>query len=701
MSSFVSPGVYVIEKDISDYSPALNSSVVGLVGFAQKGPVDKATLITSQESLVKTFGKPHEGIPGQALLGALEVLETTNALYFVRATTTSALDASAQVQLGSCPAVLVSSNGFGVSSHLYLGVQVWDNKGVAQFSSPKEISILSGVVATASGGHQGMAMANYVGGTLDQDKIGAFWNADNTASGWLVANFAGSGAKMSVSAFTDNTFSQLQDGHHFTPLGVDGEVSSAPSTSAGTSSLTVWGTSFMTSDVSYLMESINPGGGYNIGTKEDGTTSGVSVEIAPLGWQNTLLQINEDGALEENYKVSLIASGAFVENVINTGEIDPVSDILKGNIVSGNTLANIDVTTIKNFTDNLSVLAPWAVHGRNGATGSQNNQIVDPKFVKFVQGTYGLSGGVDGFSADGATNATAIIGDPTSNPKTGIYALDDDSLNISIAATPGITNQSVQNALITLAEESQNFIALVAPPYSAIDNVQDAIDWINGKTVDRTSPLNSSYGAIYWPWVKVFSLFDEKDVWYDPTIFAARQMAFTDEVADPWFAPAGVVRGRLTKPVDTEMPLTRGDLDSLYSGGNVVNPIVKFAQQGIMIWGQRTAQRTPTALDRVNVRRMMIVLRKLILASTRRFVFEPNDVFTWERIEDVVNPLLDDIRRRRGITEFRVVCDETTNTPIRIDRNELWTKVLIKPTKTAEILVFELNLTNQSAKLGG
>ena len=98
---------------------------------------------------------------------------------------------------------------------------------------------------------------------------------------------------------------------------------------------------------------------------------------------------------------------------------------------------------------------------------------------------------------------------------------------------------------------------------------------------------------------------------------------------------------------------------------------------------------------------MMIVIRKMLLASTRQFVFEPNDGITWSKIEGVVNPMLDSIRRRRGITEFRVICDETTNTPVRVDRNELWCKILIKPTKTAEIIVFELNLTNQSAKIGG
>ena len=119
-----------------------------------------------------------------------------------------------------------------------------------------------------------------------------------------------------------------------------------------------------------------------------------------------------------------------------------------------------------------------------------------------------------------------------------------------------------------------------------------------------------------------------------------------------------------------------------------------------MIWGQRTAQRSPTALDRINVRRLMIQVRKIIRASNRRFIFEPNDEFTWEQIEDNTNLLLADIKKRRGLVEFKAICDDTVNTPVRVDRNELWCKVLLKPTKTAEFLVFELNLTNQSADFG-
>ena len=338
-------------------------------------------------------------------------------------------------------------------------------------------------------------------------------------------------------------------------------------------------------------------------------------------------------------------------------------------------------------------------------TAVTNNLVVTNGGIwnKFIQATAtSLAGGNNGVGT-GDAPANALIGNAAIEPKTGMQVLDDPVLNVGFALVPGIQTESVQNALITLASTSQNFMALVSPPYG-IGTVGDAIAWTNGQSTStagsRSSAINNSYAAVHWPWVKVFSTFDGKDRWYDPSIFAARQFAYTDAVSDSWFAPAGFQRGKLSKPTEVEVKLNQGDRDSLYSGGNCINPIVNFPQQGITIFGQRTSQREATALDRINVRRLMIYIRKVIVNSCQRFVFEPNDTFTWSQVEGLVNPFLDDIRRRRGITEFRVVCDETTNTPVRIDRGEMWTKVIVKPTKTAEILIFEINLTNQSADLG-
>ena len=164
-----------------------------------------------------------------------------------------------------------------------------------------------------------------------------------------------------------------------------------------------------------------------------------------------------------------------------------------------------------------------------------------------------------------------------------------------------------------------------------------------------------SYAAAYWPWVQVFNSFAGAEEWYDPAIFAARQCVFTDSISEPWFAPAGFRRGRLTKPSDTEQSLNQGDKDTLYS--NAVNPITKEPQAGITIFGQKTTQRLPTALDRVNVRRLMIFIRKTLLQLGKPFQFEPNDVFTWELVEEAINPFLSDLKARRAIVAGAVQCD--------------------------------------------
>ena len=699
MPNYVSPGVFVIEKDISQYAPTINSSVVGIVGFASKGPVNKATLITSPNQLVDTFGPPSENITGQGLEGSIEILEQTNSMYYVRAAGSNAANASASVPIGSCPAIELSAGSYGTDNAIYLKVQVTDNNGVSGFSTPKEYSIPAG---TGTGG-QAAAIKKIVGGSLDAAKVGCFFDTNTSTTGYMVGSHAGSGTVLGVSAYSTAAFT---DDGSTAGLYVLREMDPGSGDPIGTtaqpvSAVQAFGSTFLANDLSGIMyqtQSLHPGAGYNAGTKSNGDTSGNSIEIKNLAGPYVNLVVNEDGVAKENFKVSLVANTDFVEDKINTGSLQNLtSDTIQGSMFFSGADAASPVA-LTSFPSKIQTIGLNVLHGASGAAGPEAS--VNARFAKMITGTTSMSSGDNGIPTDTTDQNTALIGDASVDPKTGMQSLDDEVLNISLAIVPGITAQTVQNALITLAESTQAFLAVVSPPY-AVGTVQNAIDWSNGQTDTRTAAITSNYAAIYWPWVQTFSVNDAKDRWYDPGIYGIRQMVHTDAVSDPWFAPAGFIRGRLNRPTDTEVKLNQGDRDSMYSGGNVLNPIVNFVRQGITIFGQRTAQRNPTALDRINVRRLLIQVRKVILESTRRFVFEPNDEFTWSQIEGVLNPFLDDIRRRRGITQFRVVCDETVNTPARVDRNELWCKVLIKPTKTAEILIFEVNLTNQSAQLGG
>jgi len=650
-----SPSVVVLENDISVYAPNVDSSVVGLVGFANKGPINKATLITSQENLIKFFGRPDTALPGQGLEGALEILEATNQLYFVRGidSTKTTAYASANVAVGASPAVYVS--GYvpaTTTSSIYYAVK--NNAG--NLTTTGTVDLVSSTANTTK--------AQIFEAAFNPAVIGSqnvFTYVDGTDV-YLASKYAGSGATLQVSAAGDFGFSSLN-------------ISGAAKATGASANITVSG--FTASNVDLVVNTIYPGAGYNLTTTNAGATRGVSIEVDSVSTRDRIV-VNNDGAQVESFSNLEFSPSSTdsIENILNSDVINNQSEYVFADLEKG----AAPYVAPNQFGAQVT-LAGFGGNGETSVSGT-------PRFLKVIEGTYSLAGG-----ESGGTTASNLVG--TAANKSGMYALDDDTLNISLGLIPGITDDAVQNAFISLAETSKNFFAIVAAP-QGIGEVQDAIKWANGQDGEtRSAALNSSYAATYWPWVQVFNPFASAEQWYDPSIFAARQCVFTDSVAEPWFAPAGFRRGRLTKPTDTEVRLNQGDRDALYS--NSINPIANDSTMGITIFGQRTTQRAPTALDRVNVRRLMIYIRKVLLELGKPFQFEPNDEISWSQVEEAINPFISDLLARRAIIEGVVKCDSSMNTPARVDRNELWCSVQIKPTKAAETIVFEVNLTSQSA----
>ena len=681
-----SPSVVVIENDISVFAPNVDSSVVGLVGFANKGPTNKATLITSPENLIRKFGEPNSTIPGQGLEGAIEILEATNQLYFVRAANTNAAQASASVSFGASPAFQVS--GFTGQTTSSLNYVVYDNAGTFKASATVELKASSTTLNTPQKIISAAFDRNATGG---QDVI-SYIEGDKI---FLASKYAGSGATMQLSAVDEGA---TPDQHlSFIPVTVNGATSGTGDTPNLVNDVTTNGFT-ASSNLNLNVYSLYPGAGYNITTKPDGSVKGLSVEVDNLSILDKIV-VNSDGSQAEFFNINVQPSS--LEYIESSLFEDSANDWLNNRseyiYVEIEQDDGTDATTFLPDDWGATLAATGAAFAGNTTNPGGLAAGSKPRFVKLVETTQNFVSGNSGWSTDedpdSGLDITALIG--TSTKKTGIHALDDDVLNISLAVAPGFSDDSVQNELINLGESSKNFFALVAPPYG-FDEAQDAINWINGRGA-RTASLNTSYAAVYWPWVQVFNPFAGKEEWYDPSIFAARQCVFTDSVNDPWFAPAGFRRGRLTKPTNTEVRVNQGDRDALYV--NNINPIANEPQTGIVVFGQKTAQRLPTALDRVNVRRLMIYVRKVLLQLGKPFQFEPNDSFTWEQVTDAVKPFLTDLISRRAITEGAVKCDSSTNTPLRVDRNELWCSVTIKPTKAAETVVFEVNLTSQSATI--
>jgi phage tail sheath protein FI len=689
-----SPSVVVLENDVSLYPPNVDSSVVGIVGFADKGPVNEPVLITNQTQLIETFGKPSTDIPGQGLEGALEILEATNRVYFVRALNES-LDGEATVKatLGFCPGIkIVSGTSFDGSTVKY---SVTSNDGDSYSGS---LNLASGTNITSL---EDAFLAQFATTQLGDQKV--FAVEDSAGNVFVVSRFAGANSKLAISWPSAATTFALS------AINASGsDANTAPTTEGSFNVLTASGGTYsLTANAAAgyglftVFNSKYPGTGYNLTVDSDGVVQGVSVEVDSKSLRDQIT-VNNNGATKETFLVELDPdSNNFLATVLTSDPLNNQSEYVYSFIARADAATTaLDVAELPDvFADKLDSFSGSVTFA--GATVTS----ATPRFIKMIEGTYDLTGGQSGYSTTSVnsesyvgslSDQTAIIGN--SAEKKGIYALDDDGLGISIALIPGITSQRVQNELITLAETSKNFVAVVAPPYG-LDSVQDATDWVNGRSTSRTAGINNSYAAAYWPWVQVFNFFAGADQWYDPAIFAARQMVFTDSISDPWFAPAGFTRGRLTKPVNTETVLSQGDKDSLYS--NNINPITREPGTGIVIFGQKTTQRNPTALDRVNVRRLMIYIRKILLQLGKPFQFEPNDAITWASVEAVINPFLSDLKSRRAIVEYSVKCDSSTNTPTRVDRNEIWCSIQIKPTKAAETVVFEVNLTSQSASING
>ena len=276
----------------------------------------------------------------------------------------------------------------------------------------------------------------------------------------------------------------------------------------------------------------------------------------------------------------------------------------------------------------------------------------------------------------------------------GIYTYNNpEAVNINVFASPGLDLQnqiSLVEAAVDMVEvDRADSLYVITTPDVDADNVPLTV----GEAVDlvEDSSIDSNYSATYWPWLQMNDTENNRYVWLPPTVEVMRNIALTDNVAFPWFAAAGLNRGT-TNAVKARVKLRLDDRDTLYEGR--LNPMATFSDVGVVIFGNKTLQVKETALNRINVRRLLLQARKLISAVSIRLLFEQNDEVVRNQFLSLVNPILDNIRKERGLTDFRVVLDDT---PESIDRNELNGRIFIKPTRSLEFISIEFNITNTGA----
>ena len=294
---------------------------------------------------------------------------------------------------------------------------------------------------------------------------------------------------------------------------------------------------------------------------------------------------------------------------------------------------------------------------------------------------------VQGFDPSGTTTG----GD---NYKMALRLLkNQDAYDINMIMMPGVTQEgdsSITNLAKQVCEARGDAFLLVDP-------------CLHGKTqlssvTGKADELITSYGAMYWPWVKIFASRLGQNVWVPASVVMGGVIAFNDKVSAEWYAPAGLNRGGIGAAIQAERSLTHANRDTLYE--NRINPLATFPGQGVCVWGQKTLQKRPTALDRVNVRRLLINLKKFIASTSKFLVFENNTSSTRNRFLSTVNPYMESVQQNQGLYAFKVVMDETNNTPDVIDRNIMKGEIFIQPAKAAEFIVVDFNIMPTGATFG-
>jgi len=453
----------------------------------------------------------------------------------------------------------------------------------------------------------------------------------------------------------------------------------------------------------FALKTISEGAIMNTGTLDDsgslslGTTDNVRFEITTSNTSSGTFTLNIRRGDDNNNEKVILETFANVS-------LDPEQDNYIAKAI-GDTYYQINsddannkyVQTIGEYPNVSKYVYVSAV---NNPTPNffDNNGVAKSEFtasVPLIQ-----SGGFSGGTGETSGSAPALFFDKIDTNTQGLVGSDydtafdllknKDEYQYNLITAPGLLHDKHTNQVNTLIQNTQDrgdAIAVVdLEPYGALISA----------TTNQASGINSSYAAAYWPWCQIINPNTGKINWVPASALIPGVYAFNDSNAEPWFAPAGINRGGLTQVIRPERKLQRADRDTLYEAN--VNPIANFPANGTVVFGQKTLQKKASALDRVNVRRLLIALKGFIGQVANNLVFEQNTAATRNSFLAQVNPYLESVQQRQGVFAFKVVMDDSNNTPDVIDRNQLVGQIFIQPTRTAEFIVLDFNVLPTGAE---
>jgi len=636
MAFQVSPGVLVQEQDLTNIVPAVSTSIGGIAAQFLKGPLEEIVTISSEQDLVNYFGKP-TSLNAEDWFSAASFLQYSNALKVVRASNTGLLNAT--------------SSGTGL---LVKNITDWQNNYAAGQSS-----VGSFAARTAGAWGNSITVSTCPSAIAYEEVAKTTVNQASTNTGDTSITLTSTvGINVGdILEFTDTSAGSDYNGYKYRVTGV-----SSP-------------------NVTIVRANTGTGGLY------ESVTNGASVKRnwryynLVNGAPSTSPYVAARNGSNDEIHIVVIDTGGVISGVPGTiletyNKLSKASDAISP---QGDTIYYPTVLA------NQSQYVYWMNHNSNGINwGSQAAGITFTSVTVSTNET--LTGGNDG--------STVTIGE-----KTNAYNFFKDGetvdVGLLIAGSSNSSDLSTHEAyidnIITIAENRADAVAFVSPMKSDVVSISDNNQQMLNVLTTYTNVRSSSYVVLDSGYKYMYDRYNDVYRYIPLNGDIAGLAARTDLVADAWYSPAGFNRGNIRGAVKLAFNPTKTQRDSLYQAR--INPVVTFPGQGTVLFGDKTGLSSPSAFDRINVRRLFIVLEKAISTASKFQLFEFNDEFTRANFRNIVEPFLREVQGRRGITAFKVICDETNNTGDVIDRNEFVAQIYIKPARSINFITLSFIAT--------
>jgi len=693
--TLISPGVLAIENDLSFITQQPVTVGAAIIGPTVKGPVEVPTIVTSYSDYQNKFGTTF--LSGSQVYSYFTSIAAYN--YFNNGGQTLLVSRVVSGTFSEATTVtgVNGTNGIINSTSLTTASLTISSASLAPFINPTGSFIVNGITINITGSTVPTNTATTIflaSGSTPANTVTAIVTAFNVSKSIAPYSTTLQYITASASGSTGLIFNST--------TGVSGKTANLYyATSGSTTSFFTGGTDTPALILSTLSEgaimnstgsedasgSLDSGSADNIrwSVSNSDTTAGTFSLVIRQGDDNT----NNQSVLEVWTNLSMDPTAPnFVTKVIGDSQSNYNASTNQIE-VSGSTPNFSRYVRVK------SILTPTPFYFDN--TGIAKTQFT-ASIPTNGSGSFANAVG-DLFGAGAAYYDTIINGNNSQGIPSASYdnmidlLSNQDDYRFNVITAPGLFNSLQASQTTTIINNTQNrgdnIFILDLVPYNV-----NAIASVTAQSNSR----NTSYAASYWPWVQTIDPDSAQRVWVPASTMVAGVYAYNDNVSEPWFAPAGINRGGLSTVIRAAQKLSQTQRDTLYN--NKINPIATFPGTGVVVYGQKTLQTKASALDRVNVRRLLISLKSYISQVANNLVFEQNTIATRNQFLSQTNPYLTSVQQRQGLYAFRVIMDDSNNTPDVIDRNQLVGQIYLQPTKTAEFIYLNFNILPTGVSFG-